>query len=144
VTPGPGGISHYAADLPTPINLAANSSSNPRWFIGVIAHTHSAFATWNWAQGIGPSSRSYQFVRGSTDYFFRQLPEGHALILADNVQPPCPGDANGDRVIDFEDLNIVLSSFGQAGASVPGDVNGDGSVNFLDLNLVLSFFGTAC
>lgn len=25
---------------------------------------------------------------------------------------PCPGDANGDRVINFADLNIVLSAFG--------------------------------
>lgn len=56
----------------------------------------------------------------------------------------CPGDANGDRVVNFGDLNIVLSNFGQVGVGVPGDVTGDGQVNFADLNLVLSFFGTAC
>ncbi len=58
----------------------------------------------------------------------------------------CPGDANGDRVVNFADLNIVLSSFGTTGApgSVPGDLNGDGSVNFADLNLVLSAFGGPC
>lgn len=55
----------------------------------------------------------------------------------------CPGDANGDSLVDFADLNIVLSEYGQAGA-LPGDVNGDGVVDFLDLNLVLAFFGTAC
>lgn len=58
----------------------------------------------------------------------------------------CPGDANGDRVVNFADLNVVLSSFGIIGTpgSVPGDLNGDGVVNFADLNEVLSFFGTVC
>ncbi len=58
---------------------------------------------------------------------------------------PCPGDANGDRVVDFLDLNLVLSFFGQSvTAGTSGDLNGDGAVDFLDLNIVLSFFGTAC
>lgn len=57
---------------------------------------------------------------------------------------PCPGDANGDRVVDFVDLNIVLSKFGQSGAALPGDLNGDGTVDFRDLNAVLSFFGGVC
>jgi hypothetical protein len=38
----------------------------------------------------------------------------------------------------------VLSSFGQSGPGVPGDVNGDEVVNFSDLNEVLSNFGTTC
>ncbi|MGD9693183.1 MAG: dockerin type I domain-containing protein [Phycisphaerales bacterium] len=59
----------------------------------------------------------------------------------------CPADANGDRRIDFLDLNHVLSGFGEAstpGAARAGDLNGDGTVDFLDLNLVLSWFGVAC
>lgn len=63
---------------------------------------------------------------------------------APRTPPPCSGDANGDRIVNFADLNIVLSNFGQSGPSVPGDVTGDGVVNFADLNLVLSFFGTSC
>lgn len=55
-----------------------------------------------------------------------------------------PGDANGDNTVNFADLNIVLSQFGQSGAGLAGDVNRDGSVNFADLNLVLSAFGSAC
>lgn len=59
---------------------------------------------------------------------------------------PCPGDANGDNQVNFADLNIVLSNFGQTGApgTIPGDVNNDGQINFSDLNIVLSFFGTFC
>jgi formylglycine-generating enzyme required for sulfatase activity len=57
----------------------------------------------------------------------------------------CSGDANGDGVVNFTDLNAVLTSFGQ---SVPpgtgGDVNDDGVVNFTDLNEVLANFGVEC
>ncbi len=53
-------------------------------------------------------------------------------------------DANGDGVVDFIDLNIVLSAYTLTGPSaVAGDLNGDGVVDFLDLNLVLSQFGQA-
>jgi hypothetical protein len=61
-----------------------------------------------------------------------------------SVQTPCPGDTNGDGVVNFADLNAVLASFGQSGASIPGDVNADGRVDFADLNLVLSNFGLPC
>lgn len=54
---------------------------------------------------------------------------------------PCSGDTNGDGVINFNDLNAVLSSFGQSGA---GDTDCSGTVNFNDLNSVLSAFGTTC
>lgn len=56
----------------------------------------------------------------------------------------CPGDTNGDGVVNFADLNTVLSQFGQTGAGLSGDVNSDGSVNFADLNMVLSNFGAVC
>lgn len=59
-------------------------------------------------------------------------------------QQPCPGDANGDRRVDFADLNAVLSQFGQQGPGLAGDVNGDGAVNFQDLNMVLANFGRPC
>lgn len=58
--------------------------------------------------------------------------------------PPCPGDSNADGVVNFADLNAVLSDFGQTGQGLAGDVNADGIVNFADLNLVLSVFGSIC
>ncbi len=57
---------------------------------------------------------------------------------------PCVGDTNGDNVVNFADLNAVLSAFGQTGMDLPADVNGDGTVNFGDLNIVLSAFGDEC
>jgi hypothetical protein len=56
----------------------------------------------------------------------------------------CPGDTNGDNIVNFADLNTVLGAFGQSGAGIPGDVNGDGTVNFSDLNEVLGAFGAEC
>lgn len=57
---------------------------------------------------------------------------------------PCPGDTNGDNVVDFVDLNAVLSNYGQEGPGIAGDLTGDNVVNFLDLNLVLTEYGNAC
>lgn len=57
--------------------------------------------------------------------------------------PSCviPGDTNGDDVVNFFDLNNVLSQFGSSGGGLTGDVNGDGVVDFIDLNALLSNFG---
>ncbi len=71
---------------------------------------------------------------------------GIALIrMGEPTATACPGDANGDRLVDFLDLNIVLSFFGQNVApGTNGDLDNNGVVDFLDLNIVLSFFGQAC
>ncbi len=56
----------------------------------------------------------------------------------------CPGDANGDGVVDFADLNIVLGSYNETGQGLPGDFDGDGDVDFADLNTVLTNYGVVC
>jgi hypothetical protein len=61
-----------------------------------------------------------------------------------NAVIACPADVNGDGIVNFADLNAVLTSFGQTGVGLPGDTNGDGVVNFIDLNNVLNFFGEDC
>jgi hypothetical protein len=58
-----------------------------------------------------------------------------------NIKASCRGDANGDRVVNFADLNAVLADFGVSGEAPAGDVNCDGVVNFGDLNTVLANFG---
>ncbi len=56
----------------------------------------------------------------------------------------CPGDVNGDLVVDFTDLNLVLGDYGATGPGLPGDVDGDGDVDFADLNVVLSYYSSVC
>lgn len=68
------------------------------------------------------------------------------ITLAVRAIPTCEADLNGDGVVNFADLNEVLSSFGAAGQPglVRGDANTDGATTFADLNLVLSTFGSPC
>lgn len=59
----------------------------------------------------------------------------------------CPADVDGDGVVGFGDLNLILSNFGlgsPGGGFITGDVNGDGVVNFADLNAALSVYGGGC
>jgi len=76
---------------------------------------------------------------GGDPFFF--APQLHLVVT---IADPCPGDANGDGLVDFNDLSIVLGAFGQSGAGLPGDLNGDGQVDFADLSIVLGNFGTDC
>ena len=73
---------------------------------------------------------------------------GHdGAVPAGIVEGVCrvPGDANGDRVVDQDDLDLALFNFGQ---TVPprtnGDADGDGDVDQDDLDLVLFNFGQTC
>lgn len=73
------------------------------------------------------------------------LASDHRPVVFDIVLPaPCPGDTNGDRVVNFLDLNNILGVFGQTGMTLQADVNRDGAVNFLDLNIMLGSFGVTC
>ena len=58
--------------------------------------------------------------------------------------PDCP-DTNGDGLINFADLELLLDHWGEV---VPpgtmGDTNFTGVVNFFDLNLLLDHWGEAC
>lgn len=58
----------------------------------------------------------------------------------------CEGDANLDRQVNFADLNLVLSAYGQVVTQGVGgpDLDRDGVVGFADLNLILSGFGISC
>jgi hypothetical protein len=71
---------------------------------------------------------------GAPDAWFATLPAPASDL---------PGDLNGDGVVNFTDLNIVLGAFGSSGVPgmTPGDADGDGVVNFTDLNIVLGNFG---
>jgi hypothetical protein len=62
------------------------------------------------------------------------------------VRTSCPADTNGDRVVNFTDLNAALSAFGMTSGvgGLPPDINLDGLVNFADLNAILSAFGVVC
>lgn len=103
-----------------------NSQGNGHTFTSVISGDGRYVALQSEASNLVPGD-----TNGARDVFLRG-----ALY--------CPGDANGDRVINFMDLNILLGYFGQSGVNLPPDFNGDGVVDFIDLNICLSAFGASC
>ncbi len=99
---------------------------------------------------------------GGAEYQLRSFFEGDEPVLAAArgggaeyvsvidiwVQRVCPGDADGNQMVNFADVLTVLSNFGEIGpamtGSTPGDVNGDGVVGFFDVLEVLASFGSSC
>jgi len=62
--------------------------------------------------------------------------------FADACGPFCVGDADGDAVVNAEDLASVLADWGPCAANpCYSDFNGDGIVNSADLTFVLSEWG---
>ncbi len=136
-SPGPGGLTHYTLDLATPIQVPANTTANPRWFLCVIGLTAQPYAQWQWAQGIGTGLKCYQFIRASGNIFW-VLPEGRAVVIGNNVVA-CPADLNNDGSVNGADLAILLGAWGSTGA---GDLNGDNAINGADLAVLLGAWGT--
>lgn len=57
----------------------------------------------------------------------------------------CPGDADGDEQVTFNDVTMVLASYGLcAGRPGSGDADGDFVVSFSDVTAVLANFGLEC
>ncbi len=54
----------------------------------------------------------------------------------------CFGDVDGNLAVNLDDLNMVLTNFGQETSE--GDADGNGSVDLDDLNIVLTNFGSNC
>ena len=87
-----------------------------------------------WGSNPGILASSY---RGSDD------PAIGERFMGFRVASSRPGDANGDGQVDINDLTIVLSNFGQTGATwSQGEFTGSGTVDINDLTVVLANFGT--
>lgn len=69
-------------------------------------------------------------------------PTGVEFAVAVLYPVPCPGDADGNRMVDFADVTNVLANFGGAGPA--GDANATCAVNFADVTSVLVSFGMVC
>lgn len=107
------------AEIPLPINLAANGDENVFRFC---------------YRGEGAGNVNTMLL---DDVSYQTL---------DVTPPPCPGDINGDRQVNLTDLAGLLANFGVAsGATLSmGDLDGDGDVDLTDLAQLLAVFGTSC
>ncbi|MCA9289902.1 MAG: hypothetical protein KDA25_02170 [Phycisphaerales bacterium] len=138
-TPGPGGLTHYTLEVPTPFTLAANTPGNVRWFINVVGLSEQYSAAWKWARGTGASNVTARWLHGSGGPVFQVLGEGRALVIGD-TSPDCAADLNGDQVVDSTDLATLLAQWGGPGSA---DLNGDAVVDAVDLGTLLGAWG-AC
>ncbi len=91
----------------------------------------SAPTGWFNATGIfdqeSPASGPYN---ANYELFLTKASEVQAINL--------PGDANGDGVVNAQDLALISSSWQQTGTNLLPDVNGDGIVNTQDIAIVSS------
>jgi plastocyanin len=62
------------------------------------------------------------------------------IIIA--APPPCLGDANGDRIVNFADVTAVLENW--TGPGPAGDADHDNDVDFADVTAVLQAFALPC
>ncbi|MHC4126855.1 MAG: hypothetical protein ACYSWT_00620 [Planctomycetota bacterium] len=71
-----------------------------------------------------------------------RLAAGVALMLAAEALAACPGDTNGDALVNVNDVLNVLANWGLGPFDPPGaDTNSDGIVNVTDFLLVLAGWG---
>ncbi len=164
---GVGGVSFWLRDVGAPdplrIRIALGQGQPNHWqcnaefvptpiwtkFYVNLASLNPAH--WTLVHGVGSLAGALADVqrlnfRHDLEPFMFNPDEIRATLGVDEIRlhPPCPGETNGDDVIDFADLNNCLSNFGQSGINLPGDVNNSGAVDFPDLNIILGAFGTAC
>ncbi len=71
-----------------------------------------------------------------TDSDIQGTVEGLGDIII--INPPTPGDANGDGVVNIQDILVIIADWGTCTENCAGDVNADGSVNILDILLVIA------
>ena len=84
----------------------------------------------NSASSLQSSERNF-YNPSSVDFSF-------GFRVANVPGTPFPGDANGDDVVDFTDLGILLNSYNLAGTFATGDFNNSGTVDFTDLGILLN------
>ncbi len=77
------------------------------------------------------------------------FPPGETMVEFDEGMVelvfPCPGDADGDAAVNFEDLNLLLDHWSESTCNgQDGDVDGSGFVDFADLNQLLDAWGDTC
>lgn len=57
----------------------------------------------------------------------------------------CPGDANGDGVVNILDASLAAANLYKGTAPYAyGDVNGDMIVTIADLDIIRAYYGTVC
>jgi FG-GAP-like repeat len=115
---------------------------------------HSAYALINDGTGAFTDERRYAAGNlplavvagdfdgvGGDDLLVAATDDYQVITFLDRCYEPCPGDLTGDRVIDQQDLGVLLAAYE---VSDSGDVNGDGFTDQSDLGILLGRYLAGC
>lgn len=81
--------------------------------------------------------------RGELDQFVYSNPATVVILVTPLAPPPhCAGNANGDGIVNFDDISAVIANW--LGAGPQGDANNDGVVNFDDISSVIANWLSVC
>jgi murein tripeptide amidase MpaA len=81
-------------------------------------------------------------ARDSTDAIVEAAVDEISAFAIACPTPNCPGDWNGDGVVDFNDFLSYLNDYNAANPRA--DINGDGIVDFNDFLEFLNYYNTPC
>lgn len=144
---------------------SAGAAPNADTFVVQISNNNSTWVTVETVGPIGPETAGgwfrktfdvADFVTPSADVRVRFIASdiGSGSVIEAAVDEltitdiicaapvSCPGDADGNLVVNFSDVTTVLANFGSAGPL--GDANESGTVDFSDVTTVLANFGATC
>ena len=100
---------------------------------------------------VDPAGFDDVILTGTLEVNEKGFLEGGAIYGADDaivaILPlSCEGDANGDSVVDVNDISYVLFRLGDpcAAPGCDGDANGDGVIDVNDISYVLFRLGDPC
>lgn len=102
---------------------------------------------WYWAWATSTSGDGLCYVDYRRDGYSSSDRSAYDLAMC-VLRAKCPGDANGDNVIDLSDLALILAAYAATEADPfwdpAADLTNDGIVDLADLAELLSQFGLGC
>ena len=97
-------------------------------------------SSWGWADITGETPEEYYALS------YRELTEddlpGYTVLTVIPLPPASLGDANGDEIVDHEDLAIFNAQLGLRGPGMSCDFDGDDDVDLEDFAILRSYFGS--
>jgi len=101
----------------------------------------------NWFRDEGPQAKTLTDLTPFDSFGFAQRTTGiddpnvsFNLVISNLTYTggSAIGDANGDRIVNIFDINLVSAHWDEVGPE--GDVNGDFAVNIFDINLISAYW----
>ncbi len=118
--------------------------SSPEISVGSIPPTGSGTVSYDAAPGVLVDGDTYNWRVTATNLIGESISTPSSQSFTVQLTPvSCDGDANGDNLVDVNDISYVLFRLGNSGApgTVDGDANADGIVDVNDISYVLFRLG---